>query len=74
MALPVKMAKDIGVMEYWSNEVLEKAKPPNYILKSLCIAPSLHHSITPTNYPHEVKTVKVASGGGMKPPRPRILY
>jgi hypothetical protein len=68
MALPVKMTKGVGVLEFWS---AGKSLIPKLSLISFRITPSLHHS---NKLPHEVKTIEAPSGGSTEPLRTRILY
>jgi hypothetical protein len=64
MALPVKIASCLGVLEYWS---VGKSESPNFNLNEsfhYSITPPLHHS---SRLPQGGKTIETPSGGSPKP-------
>jgi len=67
MALPLKIVSYLGVLEYWSVEVLEKAKAAISTLSiyHYSITPLLHYS---SKVPDEEETLKAKSPG------PAIIY
>jgi hypothetical protein len=77
MALSIKTAKGLGVLEFWSIGVLEKAKLEVISLnKSLhySTTPLLHHSITPADSPMRERPCKPPVGVAQSPSGNSLLH